>query len=710
MGAGRKTETFYAATPSAQTQNRSNEWYGAFSVAARNLREDELGGVIFGCKHNTMNECLSKQLFGLPSSHFSYVKNVKPGMPLFLFNYSDRKMHGIYEAACAGKLNIDQFAWSDGGRIMTQFPAQVLISMKTHCFPVPESQFQSVIRGNYYRPRHFFFELDHEQTRALISLFKPAPVHDVPNKWDPSRSMQSPTVEAYVNPGHVKPESYIKDLNPFDVSSESHCIDPYKLVDPDGEYASASRTSTSHLDDESSNWDDLDDVATKEGTEFVNDDHPHINPQHNEQYVTVAVRQKLQEMSVLRQQEAQSSKDTVDSASNKPMPQEPQFDATLPTDPSDSTSKGDVRIEDLKSLGQSRGNAELLHIVKELSKRNQAMEKKLFESDKEILFLRESMKDTGRRIQELEYQYEKLQSNYNSLVPLLGSPHDNMEGPSIFLIGGYRGSTCLSSLDSFCPKTDRVVPLCSMRSARAYAAVAALKDHLYIFGGGDGSSWYHTVECYSMGSNKWITCPRLKHAKGSLAGTTLNDKIFAIGGGDGSAVFSEVEMFDPALGRWIDSVSMRQKRFAPAAAVLSGTLYVTGGYDGNTYLQSAERYDPREGFWALLPSMSARRGSHSVAVMRESLFAVGGYDGNSKISTVEIFDPRANSWRIDSSSSIARGYGCAVTKDDNLYLIGGVNDAGETIETVEVYNERQGWSISGCRSIGRRAFACAITV
>jgi hypothetical protein len=39
-----------------------------------------------------------------------------------------------------------------------------------------------------------------------------------------------------------------------------------------------------------------------------------------------------------------------------------------------------------------------------------------FESDKEILFLRESMKDTGRRIQELEYQYEKLQSNYNSLV------------------------------------------------------------------------------------------------------------------------------------------------------------------------------------------------------------------------------------------------------------------------------------------------------
>jgi len=89
---------------------------------------------------------------------------------------------------------------------------------------------------------------------------------------------------------------------------------------------------------------------------------------------------------------------------------------------------------------------------------------------------------------------------------------------------------------------------------------------------------------------------------------------------------------------------------------------------------------------------------------------VGGYDGSNRISTVEIFDPRTNSWRIGSPFSIARGYGCAVTMDDNLFYIGGVNDAGETVDTVEVYNERQGWSISGCRSVGRRAFACAIAI
>ncbi|TVU21684.1 hypothetical protein EJB05_31336 [Eragrostis curvula] len=732
MGAGRKTETVHLAT-----QNSSNARFGDYSIAARYLGEDQLGGVIFGCKHNTINECLTKQLFGLPSAHFVYVKNVKPGMPLFLFNYSDRKMHGIFEAACAGQLNIDQFAWSDNGRIKTQFPAQVRISTRSHCLPVPESQFKNAISGNYHKFRHFYFELDHAQTRALISLFKPAPVHDIPKGWTPSGSLQSPATKAYIVPGQSKSESYPKGFNQFGVSSDSHCMDPYNLVDPDGEYASASRTSKSNLDEESSNWDDLDDVATKEGAESVNNDNQHINHMHEEQYDTVAITQKLQQLFVAQQKVAQSSENAVDSASNKSTPQEAQSSATLPINVSDSTLKGEEPIKDLTSFGRCYGNAELLHIIDELSKRTEAMEKKQVESDKEILFLRETVKDTRRRVKQLECQMEKLQSNYSSSASLLDRPHNDVVGPYIFLIGGYRGSVCLSTLEVFFPTTDKLMPLRPMSSARAYAAIAALNDHMYVFGGGDGSSWYHTgtysnflhdqvlfvsskllticissmeVECYNRVENKWKSCPRLKHEKGSLAGATLNDKIYAIGGGDGSTVFSEVEMFDPALGRWIDSLSMRHRRFTPAAAEFNGALYVTGGYDGNVYLQSAERYDPREGFWTLLPNMTARRGSHSVAVLGEDLYAVGGHDGNNLASTVEIYDSRANSWRIGSPFSVARGYGCAVTMNDNLYLIGGVNDAGESIETVEVYNERQGWSISSCETIGKRAFACAIVV
>lgn len=59
------------------------------------------------------------------------MRKIEPGLPLFLFNYSDRKMYGIYEAAGCGQMNIDPYAWTDGGAEKTAFPAQVLTDM---CF------------------------------------------------------------------------------------------------------------------------------------------------------------------------------------------------------------------------------------------------------------------------------------------------------------------------------------------------------------------------------------------------------------------------------------------------------------------------------------------------------------------------------------------------------------------------------------------------
>ncbi|KAJ0979279.1 hypothetical protein J5N97_014753 [Dioscorea zingiberensis] len=97
MSSLRKTQTNFVPANLPTSLRPSNS-----SVTARNLPKNDLGGVIFGCKHDTMMECLSKQLFGLPSPHFSYVRKIEHGLPLFLFNYSDRKMHGIYEAASCG--------------------------------------------------------------------------------------------------------------------------------------------------------------------------------------------------------------------------------------------------------------------------------------------------------------------------------------------------------------------------------------------------------------------------------------------------------------------------------------------------------------------------------------------------------------------------------------------------------------------------------
>lgn len=63
---------------------------------------------------------------GLPMQHIKYVQHIRPGMCLFLFNYSGRLLHGIYEAVGDGALNIDPSAWTEG-KGKTNFPAQVII-------------------------------------------------------------------------------------------------------------------------------------------------------------------------------------------------------------------------------------------------------------------------------------------------------------------------------------------------------------------------------------------------------------------------------------------------------------------------------------------------------------------------------------------------------------------------------------------------------
>ncbi|CAH8334476.1 unnamed protein product [Eruca vesicaria subsp. sativa] len=141
------------------------------NFSCRNLTKTQLGGVVFGCTKHTINECLSKHLFGLPFEHFSYVQKIDTALPLFLFNYSDRKLHGIFEAAGPGQLNIDPYAWTSNGSHRTSFPSQVQITPRLHCQPLSEDKFKPAILDNYYTSsHHFWFELDHLQTNKLICL------------------------------------------------------------------------------------------------------------------------------------------------------------------------------------------------------------------------------------------------------------------------------------------------------------------------------------------------------------------------------------------------------------------------------------------------------------------------------------------------------------------------------------------------------------
>lgn len=125
-------------------------------------------GAIFMSNSTTKRECFRWELFGLPASQANFVKQVKSGMLLFLFEYESRKLYGVFQACSDGATNIVLHAYKSSGK---QFPAQVRFSTLWDCNPLSEYEFRNAIEENYFSANKFNFGLSEDQVRRLLLLF-----------------------------------------------------------------------------------------------------------------------------------------------------------------------------------------------------------------------------------------------------------------------------------------------------------------------------------------------------------------------------------------------------------------------------------------------------------------------------------------------------------------------------------------------------------
>ncbi|KAL6841557.1 hypothetical protein ACP4OV_028700 [Aristida adscensionis] len=133
-------------------------------------RGEAIGGYIFVCNNDTMEENLKRQLFGLPSRYRDSVRAIRPGLPLFLYNYSTHQLHGIFEAASFGGSNIDPSAWEDKkcpGE--SRFPAQVRVATRKICDPLEEDAFRPIL--HHYDGPKFRLELSVPEALSLLDIF-----------------------------------------------------------------------------------------------------------------------------------------------------------------------------------------------------------------------------------------------------------------------------------------------------------------------------------------------------------------------------------------------------------------------------------------------------------------------------------------------------------------------------------------------------------
>lgn len=125
-------------------------------------------GAIFMANSATKKECFRRKLLGLPSIQANFVKRVKAGMILFIFEFEKRELYGVYRASSDGEIDIVPRAFSSSGR---QFPAQVRFTVIWYCNPLSEHEFRDAISENYYSNKKFNFGLSEDQVRRLLCLF-----------------------------------------------------------------------------------------------------------------------------------------------------------------------------------------------------------------------------------------------------------------------------------------------------------------------------------------------------------------------------------------------------------------------------------------------------------------------------------------------------------------------------------------------------------
>lgn len=290
---------------------------------------------------------------------------------------------------------------------------KVRICTKTHYPPLLESQSKTLLGDNYYNHHHFYFELDHAQTRALISLFKslaPANFNQVPAVSSKKNlAVSSPPTKMKLSgvPDPKKVSANSKETNPFSVLSSRAA--PFIWAD---DVDSASNSDEKKSEELVSDCDDLDDnlqdqcvphsnpdelsqnspdKTAEQGVELVECNHPDVSLVNGER-VTIdesmllnslnghngivdvdeiesevhnspsgvglqperqTILEKLKELSSLRQQFAISSQGCADSSSDQCVPDETQINPNLSCDPFDAT------MEDKTSSDECHGNAEV---------------------------------------------------------------------------------------------------------------------------------------------------------------------------------------------------------------------------------------------------------------------------------------------------------------------------------------------------------------
>ncbi|CAM0913015.1 unnamed protein product [Alopecurus aequalis] len=124
------------------------------------------GGAIILCSHGIKLESFKLKLFALPDYATSFIRKIRAGMLLFVFELEERKLSGVFEATSDGALNILPNAFRSSRKPRS---AQIRFRRVWFCKPLTEAEFPDDIKG--LQPHMSFFGISYQQVLNLVDLF-----------------------------------------------------------------------------------------------------------------------------------------------------------------------------------------------------------------------------------------------------------------------------------------------------------------------------------------------------------------------------------------------------------------------------------------------------------------------------------------------------------------------------------------------------------
>jgi hypothetical protein len=244
------------------------------------------------------------------------------------------------------------------------------------------------------------------------------------------------------------------------------------------------------------------------------------------------------------------------------------------------------------------------------------------------------------------------------------------------------------------------------------------KQKIFVCGGYDGKTRLNSVESYSWPENSWTLEPAMQEARSGPSAFIHGRDIHVSGGWSGTKATDSIETLnvDEEHFEWRESpVKMPYKCRSHEMVRHENSAILTGGLrDGNNVSDGIYEIslDPPHNS-KLLTQMPEPRCFHGCEIVNNQVMVAGGmtsnYCKNTK-NTVYAYDMNNNECKTLPPLPFPIADMATVSYKGNVILIGGVNEKGQTLNSVVMYDVKTGKNkMLRCLNHKRAVSAAVIT-